>query len=108
MPLGTVWGIEGEPFRYYVRGSKGDTLVDLEDNHGIGWCGCEDFQFRKAPLLENIRSLPNNADDFRCKHLLRARAYAAELLLDAMILLRKKQLQRLLKTGTVPTHDDEQ
>lgn len=45
-----VQPIPGEPFRFHVRSeSRGfDLLVDVEENNWSGWCGCEDYAFRKA------------------------------------------------------------
>lgn len=41
-------------------------LVDMDEYDGIGWCACEDFQFRHQPLLER----GERGTDKRCKHIL--------------------------------------
>lgn len=48
-------------------------LVDMDEYDGVGFCGCEDFQFRHQPLLERgaaqVGALSGRKDLFRCKHL---------------------------------------
>lgn len=58
--------IEGEPFRYHV--TKRGLLLDLRANYGVGWCGCEDCEYRHQPKLEKFNRLPKEPDKFRCKH----------------------------------------
>lgn len=52
-------------FRMHVRGTNGTYLVDLEEIGGNGWCGCQDFEMNRMPLLRlGVRS-----DRTRCKHI---------------------------------------
>lgn len=94
-------GIENEPFRFHVQGEE-KYLVDLEEYHGVGWCGCPDFACRRDKVLEHIRKCPvelEEANALRCKHILLARDYAAELYLDALLFLRRKELHELRRSG---------
>lgn len=40
-------------------------LVDMDEYDGIGWCACEDFQFRHQPLLEQGK----RSVELRCRHI---------------------------------------
>ncbi len=40
-------------------------LIDMDEYDGIGWCCCEDFQFRKQPELERGERRP----ELRCRHI---------------------------------------
>lgn len=63
-----VWPIEGEPRRFHVESDelgREPFLVDLDEYNGNGWCGCEDFEFRRQPLLE--RGAEPGTE--RCKHI---------------------------------------
>lgn len=46
--------LKTEGRRYLVRSWTGHNhyLVDLDENNGQGWCGCEDHEFRRQPLIE--------------------------------------------------------
>src|SRR5213075_260312 len=66
----------GERARWLVpSASKPEypVLVDMDEYDGVGWCACEDFQFRHQPLLERgghkAAALSGRKDLFRCKHL---------------------------------------
>jgi hypothetical protein len=45
----------------------------MDEYDGVGFCGCEDFQFRHQPLLERgahkVPAMKNRKDLFRCRHL---------------------------------------
>ena len=64
----------GERARWLVpSASKPEypVLVDMDEYDGVGWCACEDFQFRKQPLLERNKhflATQSQANIFRCKH----------------------------------------
>jgi len=73
-PKITVEWFEARRFHVNVRGKPGHTyLVDLDEYRGNGWCGCQDFEFRRSPRL--IRGQTSRS---RCKHI--RHALAAEWL----------------------------
>lgn len=98
----SINGIEGEFGRFMVVGRTGEYLVDLLAYRGIGFCGCQDFEFRCAPLIGQMRKLPDNADDYRCKHIKAVRRYAGSLLLDALIIVHTNNLRKAITRGSVP------
>lgn len=62
-----------EARRFHVSsstGSKREHLVDLDENHGCGKCGCEDHQYRVQPELDR-----QPAEVRMCKHVRAAHAY---------------------------------
>ena len=63
-PERVEWIGEGM-FRMHVRGNSGTYLVDLEEIGGNGWCGCQDFEMNRMPLLR----LGLRSDRTRCKHI---------------------------------------
>ena len=51
-------------------------LVDMDEYDGVGWCCCEDFQFRKQPALERGEHLKAHLivsmgmlEIFQCRHI---------------------------------------
>lgn len=65
--------VEGEPGRYLVESSREDIgahLVDMTENDGRGWCGCEDFEFRRQPKL-----VRGDRKTDGCRHIAAARKY---------------------------------
>lgn len=75
--------IDGEVFRYYVD----EYLVDLRGNYGVGFCGCQDFEFRRLPELADHHRKPKEPDIFRCKHIRFARREIGLRLLDELLTL---------------------
>ncbi len=60
--------LQGERSRWLVPSASQPSypvLVDMDEYDGIGWCACEDFQFRKQPLLERGERGPG----LTCKHI---------------------------------------
>lgn len=68
-----------EARRYFVRSAAGsgrEHLVDLEENKGLGECGCEDHQFRVQPVYATLADGQAPPDgDISCKHVRAARQF---------------------------------
>lgn len=56
-------------------------LVDLQALGYNGQCGCDDFQYRRRPLL---RKLPGPRDTTRCVHIRLAREWLLDRLLGRL------------------------
>lgn len=88
-------------FRCLVRSEhnpKRTYLVDLESYNGIGWCGCRDFETRRAPKIAELSAAQrrNAGDECRCKHLVVARRLRAEQILDDIMKQRAEKVRRQL------------
>jgi|SRR6267154_3854988 len=68
----------GERSRWLVPSTSQPAVpnfVDMDEYDGVGFCSCEDFQFRKQPILERGQKngqklwVIGDKDIFRCKHL---------------------------------------
>ena len=72
------WISEGR-HRMMVR-SEGphieEYLVDLMENWPVGWCGCEDYEYRKFYQKDKP------VECRRCKHIKAARAWLGNLYVD--------------------------
>jgi len=65
--------IVGEPFRFNVQSRTVENLmhlVDLEEYGYNGFCGCQDFDFRKRVVAQKM-----NGERARCWHIEQARNY---------------------------------
>lgn len=80
-------------FRVFVQSESKPKvwyLVDLEAIYGNGWCNCDDFQFRRKPVLsDNNRT----GSDTRCKHIEFAREHIGLELLDMVMKKRRNKNQ---------------
>lgn len=77
-----VTPIVGEPMRFLVTSwtdSKKKYLVDLESLGGHGACGCENFQMRCLPRWNKDRDEGRPKVARRCKHIVRALIWQAEM-----------------------------
>lgn len=74
-PILTLLRINGEALRFHVLSRTNLAvryLVDLESFNFNGECGCEDFEFRHAPVLcRQVKPVPS--DRTRCYHIRAAR-----------------------------------
>lgn len=73
------------PLRWQVKSDSRagvSFLVDLGANHGFGWCGCEQHQFRVQPMLDKT---PPDPAARRCKHIEAARDALAEVTIQALL-----------------------
>lgn len=87
-------------FRCLVRSQKNPKrvyLVDLEANHGIGFCGCYDFTCRKQPSISSLSPKERRASGVRyaCKHIIAARGVRAHQLLDEIMKQRAVKVRQL-------------
>lgn len=66
-----VTPIEGEKRRFHVSSESGNEpyLVDLDENGGLGRCGCIHHEKRIQPAIDKGESAPS------CKHLAAAFRY---------------------------------
>lgn len=84
-------------FRYWVKSESvlgKEYLVDLESYFGVGQCDCPNFRFKFEPeLAAGVQ--PDNANEYRCKHILLARRVLAYELLDGLIANRLKLNEKL-------------
>jgi hypothetical protein len=73
-----------ESRRYFVQSKPGgrEHLVDLDENNAGGECGCEDFQYRCAPL---IAAGTATGLAVQCKHITAARQFELDVAHDAAI-----------------------
>lgn len=78
-------------FVLLVRGNLHEYRVDLEELHGNGWCGCEDFEKNRLPKLKAGERV---SDETRCKHLVAARIVVGLRLLDHVLLNRRREIWR--------------
>jgi len=87
-------GLEGCR-RLFVRGSDWvEYLVDLDEYDGNGWCGCQHFEFRLAPRLEEGE---RNHFSLRCKHIVDAIAFWQSYV---------KHIQRQARDNPAPEHPE--
>lgn len=78
-----VESCEDETGRFRVFSRRKVYLTDLFAYHGIGWCGCQDFEFNRAKGLDSLTAAPRNPDQFRCKHITAARTALGWAMVDA-------------------------
>ena len=81
----------GDFLVFYVASSRPEIephRVDLQRYNGNGSCDCENFQYKKRPLLEK-RAMP--AEILECKHIKRAKRYLLWKVLNKMIETREDQ-----------------
>jgi hypothetical protein len=67
--------VAGEPRRFFVASRTPGIepyLVDLDEYRGNGWCGCQDFEFRRQPHLERGAKAGHAT---RCFHVQQALAF---------------------------------
>lgn len=86
--------IAGEHLRFRVRSrtkSAMSYLVDLQALDFNGQCGCDDFQYRRRPLL---RKLPGARDTTRCVHIRMAREWLLDRLLRYMATVCRQPMMR--------------
>ncbi len=65
-----------------------DHLVDLENYGGNGSCTCEHFTFTLERILQKGAK---PGDEWRCKHIIQARAALADLLIAEKLKKRGKK-----------------
>lgn len=74
--------IVGEPLRFHVQSRTVEDLkylVDLEEYGFNGFCGCQDFDFRKRMIAQKM-----NGERARCWHIERARDFFIDMVLKKM------------------------
>ena len=74
--------ITGEPLRFHVQSRTVENLkhlVDLEEYNFNGFCGCQDFDFRKRMIAER-----RNGERARCWHIEQARDFFINDILKKM------------------------
>jgi len=77
-----VESIAGELLRFHVQSRTVEGLshlVDLEEYGFNGFCGCQDFDFRKRVLAQKM-----NGERSRCWHIDRARDFFIDAVLKKM------------------------
>ncbi len=59
---------------------KGSHMVDISENNKNGRCACEDYSMRKHAMFLSSGGMPD--DRTRCKHIIAAREFALDDLID--------------------------
>jgi hypothetical protein len=58
------------PFRQLVHSEHTSRwfLVDLDENDGLGWCGCEAFEFNSEKRCSHIKALRRHLAKLFCSN----------------------------------------
>jgi hypothetical protein len=86
-----------DAFTYRVESESGGSpyFVDMLAMNGKGQCNCKDFECRIAPVLNGNKLAPVNNPMWiaACKHLLRAKIFLAEMVVENVLKQNKFKTQ---------------